>query len=35
LAIDAENIRHLLFELRVTSFQVIAHLVGLYLFPAH
>ena len=33
LAIDAQNLRHLLFELRVTSLQVIAHLVWLYFLP--
>jgi hypothetical protein len=33
LAVDAQNLRHLLFELRVVSFQVIAHLVWLYLLP--
>ena len=32
LTVDAQNLRHLLFELRVTSLQVIAHLA---LFPAH
>jgi hypothetical protein len=31
LAIDAQNLRHLLFELRVAPFQVIAHLVRLNL----
>ena len=33
LAIDAQNLRHLLFELRVASFQVIAHLVRFYFLP--
>src|SRR5262252_4645195 len=33
LAVDAQNLRHLLFELRVASFQVIAHFVRLYLLP--
>src|SRR5208282_1470057 len=31
LAIDAQNLRHLLLELRVAAFQVIADLVRLYL----
>ena len=31
LAIDAQNLRHLLLELRVAAFQVIANLVRLYL----
>ena len=33
LAIDAQNLRHLLFELRVALFQVIAHFVRLYFLP--
>jgi hypothetical protein len=33
MTIDAQNLRHLLFELRVTSFQVVAHLVWLYFLP--
>src|SRR5262252_7352003 len=33
LAVDAQNLRHLLFELRVASFQVIAHFVRLYFLP--
>src|SRR5215831_3659624 len=33
LAVDAQNLRHLLFELRVTTFQVVAHLVRLYFLP--
>jgi len=31
LAIDAQNLRHLLLELRVAAFQVIADFVRLYL----
>ena len=31
LAIDAQNLRHLLLELRVAAFQVVADLVRLYL----
>ena len=33
LAIDAQNLRHLLSELRVAAFQVISDLVRLYLLP--
>src|SRR5262250_2444149 len=33
LTVDAQNLRHLLFELRVTTFQVVAHLVRLYFLP--
>src|SRR5271167_4333333 len=34
LAIDAQNLRHLLLELRVAAFQVVADLVRLYLLLA-
>ena len=33
LAVDAKHLRHLLFELRVTAFQVVAHLVRLHGLP--
>src|SRR6516162_11368125 len=33
LTVDAQNLRHLLFELRVATFEVIAHFVRLYLLP--
>src|SRR5215470_11815347 len=33
LTVDAQNLRHLLFELRVATFQVVAHLVRLYFLP--
>ena len=33
LAVDAQNLRHLLLELRVASFQVIAHFARLYFLP--
>ena len=33
MTVDAQNLRHLLFELRVAPFQVIAHFVRLYLLP--
>ena len=30
LTVDAQNLRHLLFELRVATFEVVAHFVRLY-----
>jgi hypothetical protein len=33
LTVDAQDLRHLLFELRVATFEVVAHLVRLYFLP--